>query len=168
MKLHIIRRSICTNLSRPCKISLVPSVIKKSTKNESYNENKHGFVDSVRVQVKAGDGGNGGNTLLSVFQNEFAGPDGGNGGNGGHFLFKASKKVNSLGHLKVNDHSLFRKKRFMLNEMFQKNASKFAIFFRYENPHSFFISCCFIFSLRMPWLVYAGPWVYVNIDQDIN
>ena len=75
--------------------------IKKATKDKSNDEIKDGFVDWVRVQVKAGDGGNGGNTLLSVYANEFAGPDGGNGGNGGHFLFKATKKVNSLGYLKV-------------------------------------------------------------------
>ena len=31
------------------------------------------------------------------------------------------------------------KKRFMLDEMFQRNASKFAIFLEYENPHSFFM-----------------------------
>ena len=34
--------------------------------------------------------------------------------------------------------SLFRNKRFALNEMFQQNASKFAIFYVYENPCSFF------------------------------
>ena len=101
MRLYIIRRSICTNLRRPCQITPAPSIIKKATKDKSNDEIKDGFVDWVRVQVKAGDGGNGGNTLLSVYANEFAGPDGGNGGNGGHFLFKATKKVNSLGHLKV-------------------------------------------------------------------
>ena len=30
--------------------------------------------------------------------------------------------------------SLFRNKRFMLDEMFRKNASKFAILLEYENP----------------------------------
>ena len=34
--------------------------------------------------------------------------------------------------------TLFRKKRFMLDEMFQWNTSKFAIFHIYENPKSFF------------------------------
>ena len=34
--------------------------------------------------------------------------------------------------------SLFRNKRFMLDEMFQQNASKFAIFLKYENLDSFF------------------------------
>ena len=42
--------------------------------------------------------------------------------------------------------TLFRNKRFMLDEMTSQNASKFAIFLEYENPHSFFfISCNFIF-----------------------
>ena len=41
------------------------------------------------------------------------------------------------------------KKRFMLDEKFQRNASKFAIFYIYEYPKLlflFFISCHFIFS----------------------
>ena len=33
---------------------------------------------------------------------------------------------------------LFRNKRFMIDEVFQQNASKFAIFLEYKNPHSFF------------------------------
>ena len=33
---------------------------------------------------------------------------------------------------------LFRNKRFILNLMPQRNASKFAIILEYENPHSFF------------------------------
>ena len=57
------------------------------------------------------------------------------------------------------DHLLhtLQKKKFMLDEMFQRNASKFAIFLEYENPRNFFrfsfhfisfhfISCYFIFS----------------------
>ena len=42
--------------------------------------------------------------------------------------------------------SLFRKKRLMLDEKFQQNASKFTIFYIYENPKlllPFFISCYF-------------------------
>ena len=45
--------------------------------------------------------------------------------------------------------ALFRKKKFMLDEMFQQNASKFGIFYIYENPKllfPFFILCYFIFS----------------------
>ena len=39
---------------------------------------------------------------------------------------------------KVSIYSLFRNKMFALNEMFQRNASKFAIFYVKENPRSFF------------------------------
>ena len=45
--------------------------------------------------------------------------------------------------------SLFRNKRFMLDKMFQWNASKFAILLEYENLHIFvlfFILSYFIFS----------------------
>lgn len=35
-----------------------------------------------------GTGGDGGVSFMSLFANEFAGPDGGNGGNGGHLVFK--------------------------------------------------------------------------------
>ena len=49
--------------------------------------------------------------------------------------------------------ALFRNKRFMLDEMFQQNASKFAIFLEYENPCNFFISCYFIiFPNKCPGL----------------
>ena len=40
--------------------------------------------------------------------------------------------------------SLFRNRRFMLDEMFQRNASKFVILLEYKKPHSLF----FISSLR--------------------
>ena len=35
--------------------------------------------------------------------------------------------------------ALFRKKRFEINFLFLRNASKFAIFIEKENPHSFFV-----------------------------
>ena len=37
----------------------------------------------------------------------------------------------------TNNSTLFRNKRFMLDEMFQRNASKCAIILEYENPHIF-------------------------------
>ena len=46
-------------------------------------------------------------------------------------------------------HPLLRNKKLMLDEMTQRNASKFAIFYTNENPKlvfPFFISCYFIFS----------------------
>ena len=42
--------------------------------------------------------------------------------------------------------TLFRNKRFMLDKMTQRNASKFAIFFYYENPYRF---CVFHFVLLL-------------------
>ena len=45
---------------------------------------------------------------------------------------------------KKNSRSLFRNKRFMLDEMFHRNASKFGIFLEFENPFSFFLSFHFV------------------------
>ena len=59
---------------------------------------------------------------------------------------------------------LFRNKRFALNEMFQQNASKFAIFYVYENPYSFFR-----FSFRATLYFYLmNALIYVDIDQGIH
>ena len=60
--------------------------------------------------------------------------------------------------------SLFRKKRFMLDEMTWRNASKIVMFYMYKTPKllfPFFISCYFIFSLM-------NALVYVDIDQGIH
>ena len=60
--------------------------------------------------------------------------------------------------------TLFRKKRFMLDEKFQRNVSKFAIFYIYENPKLFFLFfffCYLIFPLM-------NVLVYVNKDQGIH
>lgn len=76
--------------------------ISKATKLQSRKEaGKQKFVDCIRVNVKAGNGGDGGISLSSIAHQEHAGPDGGNGGNGGHVIFKASRHKNSLSHLKV-------------------------------------------------------------------
>ena len=45
-------------------------------------------MDYKRVVAKGGDGGDGCVSFLSLFANEFAGPDGGDGGNGGHVIFQ--------------------------------------------------------------------------------
>ena len=48
----------------------------------------------------------------------------------------------------VSQPILIRNKRFLLDEMTRQNASKFAIFYIYENPKllfPFFISCNFMF-----------------------
>ena len=52
----------------------------------------------------------------------------------------------------------------MLNEMFQQNASKFAIFYVSENPCSFFR-----FSFHATLYFYLmNALVYVDIDQGIH
>ena len=77
----------------------------RSRKRSKRSEDKQGntFVDCVRVNVKAGNGGDGMNSLASVFRIENAGPDGGDGGNGAHVLFKATKELTSLAHLRKEE-----------------------------------------------------------------
>ena len=50
----------------------------------------------------------------------------------------------------------------MLDEMTQQNASKFAIFYIYENPKLLFSFCATLFFPLMNALV------YVDIDQGIH
>lgn len=38
-------------------------------------------------------------SFLSLWSNEFAGPDGGDGGNGGHVIFQASNDIQDLSHV---------------------------------------------------------------------
>ena len=45
-------------------------------------------MDFRRIRATGGNGGDGCSSFLSLFANEFAGPDGGNGGNGGHVIFR--------------------------------------------------------------------------------
>ena len=57
--------------------------------------------------------------------------------------------------------TLFRNKRFMLDEMTWQNASKFAIFYVYENPKMLFpFRATLLFSLM-------NALVYVNIEGKI-
>ena len=60
------------------------------------------------------------------------------------YMSRLKKKI--ILYIPPQPKSLFRKKRFMLDEMTRRNASKFAIFYIYENPkllYPFFISCYF-------------------------
>ncbi len=79
--------------------------IPKATSSREKPENKLKFIDWIRVHVKAGNGGDGSVSLLSLYREEFAGPDGGNGGNGGHVIFKANGQKNNLNHLKSRIHA---------------------------------------------------------------
>lgn len=54
------------------------------------------LVDTVRLVVKAGDGGNGAATFASAPGKARGGPDGGNGGRGGDIFFQASPNINDL------------------------------------------------------------------------
>ncbi len=60
------------------------------------------FVDEVRIQVKAGDGGNG---CLAFRREKYVprgGPSGGDGGRGGDILLYASEHYNTLLHFRFN------------------------------------------------------------------
>ena len=54
------------------------------------------FVDQVRIQAFAGNGGDGAATFLRAKFLPHGGPDGGDGGNGGSVWLQASKDVSSL------------------------------------------------------------------------
>lgn len=60
------------------------------------------LASCIRVSFRGGKGGNGCISMLSIFANEFAGPDGGNGGNGGHVVLKANDKIKSLDKVKAS------------------------------------------------------------------
>ena len=64
----------------------------------------------------------------------------------------------------TNAQSLFRNKKFMLDEMTQRNTSKFVIFLEYENPGSFFR---FSFRAFLSFYFMNAP-VYVDIEQGIH
>lgn len=57
------------------------------------------FVDSVRISVKAGRGGNGCMSFLRERFKPNGGPDGGNGGRGGSVVFEASSSLQTLADL---------------------------------------------------------------------
>lgn len=54
------------------------------------------FVDTAKVSLKAGDGGNGAVSFRREIYIPKGGPDGGDGGKGGNIIFKADKDTNTL------------------------------------------------------------------------
>ncbi len=54
------------------------------------------FVDSAKITVKAGNGGNGVVSFRHEIYVDKGGPDGGDGGRGGDIIFVASRNVNTL------------------------------------------------------------------------
>ena len=54
------------------------------------------FVDTAKVSLKAGDGGNGAVSFRHEIYIPKGGPDGGDGGKGGDIIFRADKDTNTL------------------------------------------------------------------------
>ena len=54
------------------------------------------FVDTAKVNLKAGDGGNGAVSFRREIYIPKGGPDGGDGGKGGDIIFRADKDTNTL------------------------------------------------------------------------
>src|SRR5438093_9147955 len=62
------------------------------------------FVDQVRIQVKAGDGGNGAVAFRREKYIEKGGPSGGDGGNGGTVYFVADPQLTTLLDYRYQQH----------------------------------------------------------------
>lgn len=54
------------------------------------------FLDRVKINIKAGNGGNGATSFLRTKLVMNGGPDGGDGGKGGDIIFKVNKDMNTL------------------------------------------------------------------------
>ncbi len=67
------------------------------------------FLDQVKIQIKAGDGGSGSPSFRREKFIEFGGPDGGNGGKGGSIIFKSERNLNTLIDYRYQQH--FKAKR---------------------------------------------------------
>ena len=60
------------------------------------------MIDTVRINLKAGDGGNGCISFLREKSRPHGGPNGGDGGNGGDIYLCGDPSLNTLLHLKFN------------------------------------------------------------------
>ena len=62
------------------------------------------FLDQIKVQVKAGNGGSGSASFRREKFIEFGGPDGGDGGQGGSVIFVADRNLNTLIDFRYQQH----------------------------------------------------------------
>ena len=62
------------------------------------------FVDTAKIFIKAGNGGNGCTSFYTEKYVNNGGPDGGNGGEGGRVIFRASGSKNNLAEFRVAGH----------------------------------------------------------------
>ncbi|CCW60155.1 unnamed protein product [Phytomonas sp. EM1] len=57
------------------------------------------FVDSLKILLSSGNGGDGASIMAHEHGNEFAGPGGGNGGTGGNVMLRCNRRVPDLSHI---------------------------------------------------------------------
>jgi len=62
------------------------------------------FIDEVKIDVRAGNGGSGSRSFRREKYIPKGGPDGGNGGRGGHVILEASRDKNTLQELYLRKH----------------------------------------------------------------
>lgn len=62
------------------------------------------FLDKVKINIKAGDGGNGSSSFRREKYIEYGGPNGGDGGRGGDIIFRAVPNVNTLIDYRYQQH----------------------------------------------------------------
>lgn len=62
------------------------------------------FIDEARIFVKAGDGGDGCDSLYRDRVNRIGSPDGGPGGDGGHIIFEADSNIHTLLDFQYRQH----------------------------------------------------------------
>ena len=62
------------------------------------------FLDQVKINIKAGDGGNGSPSFRREKFIEFGGPDGGDGGKGGSIILKSERNLNTLIDYRYQQH----------------------------------------------------------------
>jgi GTP-binding protein len=62
------------------------------------------FIDEARINIRAGDGGDGCSSLYRDRVNRIGSPDGGPGGNGGNIIFEADENVHTLLDFQYRQH----------------------------------------------------------------